>query len=362
MTKPQPQPGILQNELYVGGKSTVSGVTDILKLSSNENPDGPSPLAMAALQDTAAGLHRYPSGDHADLRRALADVHGLDYDRIICGCGSDEVISFITQAYCGPGAEVIHTEHGFLMYKIYATAAGATCVSVPERDRYVDVDAILAAVTDKTSIIFIANPGNPTGTRIPDADLERLIGAVRPDVLVVLDGAYAEYVGGWDGCAGMVDANDNVVMLRTLSKLYGLGGLRVGWGYGPQHVIDVLNRVRGPFNLSVPALAAGTAAVRDTDFVAGCLHQNSQCRAWLANELAKLGVPSDPSDANFILARFYDAATAAACDQFMQTRGIIARQVGSYGLPQCLRITVPNMDGCRRVVAAVAEFKGQVNQ
>jgi histidinol-phosphate aminotransferase len=301
-------------------------------------------------------LHRYPSSDHSELRAALADLHGLDRQRIICGCGSDEIISFLCQAYAGPEVEVIHTEHGFLMYRLYAMAAGARIVSVPEAERHVDVQAILDAITPRTGMIFIANPGNPTGTKISDADLAELIAKTPKTVVIVLDGAYADYVEGWDGGAGFVEANDNVVMLRTLSKMYGLGGLRVGWGYGPQHIIDVLNRVRGPFNISAPALAAGEAAVRDHEFVIQHRAQNNAARAHLAKELAALGVASDRSDANFILARFSDQVQAEACDDYLQSLGILVRRVGSYGLPQCLRITVPDIAGCARVVQAVQSF------
>jgi len=259
MTQPQPQPGILDIQLYVGGKSSVQGVRDILKLSSNENPNGPPASAQQALAEAASTLHRYPSSDHSGLRAALAELHGLEAQRIICGCGSDELISFLCQAYAGPEVEVIHTEHGFLMYRLYAMAAGARLVCVPEAERHVDVEAILSAITPRTGMIFIANPGNPTGTKISDEDLAELIAKTPKTVVIVLDGAYADYVEGWDGGARFVEAHDNVVMLRTLSKMYGLGGLRVGWGYGPQHIIDVLNRVRGPFNISAPALAAGEA-------------------------------------------------------------------------------------------------------
>lgn len=359
MTQPEPQPGILDIELYIGGKSTVHGVQDILKLSSNENPNGPPASAQQALAAAATTLHRYPGSDHSGLRKALAGVHGIDVNKIICGCGSDELISFLCQAYSGPGVEVIHTSHGFLMYKLYAMAAGATIVSVPEADRYVNVDSILAAITPCTGLIFVANPGNPTGTKISDTDIARLIARAPKDVLIVLDGAYADYIDGWDGGAGFVESHSNVVMLRTLSKMYGLGGLRVGWGYGPKHVIDVLNRVRGPFNLSAPSLAAGEAAVLDRDFVINHRIQNNTARSWLAYELAALGVASDPSEANFILARFSDQTHAEACDDYLQAVGILVRRVGSYGLPQALRITVPDMVGCTRVVAGIKAFLEQ---
>ena len=252
----RPQPGILEIALYQGGESKLPGHAKPLKLSSNENPDGPSPRAVDAYRAAAGSLHLYPSTDHAALRAAIGEVHGLDPVRVICGAGSDEIIAFLAQAYAGPGGEVIHTEHGFGMYRIAALAAGARPVEVPERERRTDVDAILAACSARTALVFVANPNNPTGTMIGAEEIARLAEGVPPQALLVLDGAYAEYVEGFDGHAALVEARDNVVMTRTFSKIYGLGGLRIGFGYGPAHVIDVLNRVRGPFNLSTAALEA----------------------------------------------------------------------------------------------------------
>ncbi|WP_289040512.1 histidinol-phosphate transaminase [uncultured Aliiroseovarius sp.] len=358
MTKIEPQPGIMQIKPYVGGASSVNGVANVIKLSSNENPFGPSPDAIVAFQRAAHDLHRYPNTDHASLRAAIGDVHGLDPDRIICGVGSDEVITFLCQCYAGPGTEVIYTQHGFSMYRISALAAGATPVVVPERERMVDVDEVLGAVTDQTSLVFIANPGNPTGTMVSQAELARLARALPDHVLLVLDGAYAEYVGGFDGGARLVEKYDNVFMTRTFSKMYGLGGLRIGWGYGAAAVIDVLNRVRGPFNLSMAQQAAAEAALRDRDHVARCLSENTRLRAWLAEALAELGVPSDTSCANFILARFANSDEAAACDTFLQEQGIIVRMVAGYDLPHCLRITVGDEASCRRVAHMIGRFKG----
>ena len=358
MTQITPQPGIMDIALYESGAAHVDGISNVVKLSSNENPFGPSDQAREAYAKAGYDLHRYPSSDHGALRRALAAHHGLDTDRIICGAGSDEIIAFLCQAYAGPGTEVIHTEHGFAMYKISALAAGATPVEVPERERVTDVDAILAACTDATRLVFLANPNNPTGTMIGDGEVARLAEALPPHVLLVLDGAYAEYVEGYDGGAGLVDARQNVVMTRTFSKLYGLGGLRVGWGYGPKHVIDVLNRVRGPFNLATPALAAAEAALRDTAWTEKCRNENSRLRAWLAEALAEHGVPSDTSTANFILARFASPDQARACDAHLQSQGLIARQVAGYNLPHCLRITVGDEPSCRRVAHAIGQFMG----
>ncbi len=352
----RPQPGIMDIELYVGGKGSGQNV---VKLSSNENPWGFSDAAKEAYQRAVGQLHRYPSTDHASLRKAIGEVHGLDPARIICGVGSDEIITFLCQAYAGPGDEVIRTEHGFLMYEISARAVGATPIAVPERERVVDVDAILAACTDRTKLVFLANPNNPTGTMIAAAEVERLAAGLPAQAILVLDGAYAEFVEGFDGHAGLVSRRDNVVMTRTFSKIYGLGGLRIGWGYGPQAIIDVLNRIRGPFNLSNAQLDTAEAAVRDQAWVARCQAENARLRRALAEALAEAGVPSDTSMANFILARFADPAEAEACDAYLQAEGLIVRRVTSYGLPHCLRITVGDAEACRRVAAAVAAFKGR---
>ncbi|SFT89053.1 histidinol-phosphate transaminase [Sedimentitalea nanhaiensis] len=353
-----PQPGIMDIALYQGGAAHVDGVANVIKLSSNENPLGPSPKAVEAVRNSAAGIHRYPNTDHAPLRAAIGEMTGLNPEQIICGAGSDEIISFLCQAYAGPGDEVLHTEHGFAMYRISALAAGATPVEVRERDRITDVDALLAGCTERTKLVFVANPNNPTGTMICAAEIARLADGLPQQALLVLDGAYAEFVDGYDGGAALIAERDNVVMTRTFSKLYGLGGLRVGWGYGPQPIIDVLNRVRGPFNLSTTALLAAEAAIRDTDYVEHCRAQNSRWRAWLAKALAELGVPSDTSCANFILARFASQTEAEACDAYLQTQGLIVRRVAGYNLPNALRITVGDEIACRRVAAAVAAFKG----
>ncbi len=358
MSKIEPQPGILEIDPYVGGQSEIEGATDVVKLSSNENPFGPSDKALEAYRRAGHQLHRYPNTDHRALREAIAELHGLDVDRIICGVGSDEIISMLCQAYAGPGDEVIHTEHGFSMYRLSTLAAGATPVEVKERDRVVDVDAILDGCTEATRLVFIANPGNPTGTMIGGNELSRLAAGLPEHVLLVLDGAYAEYVDGFDGGAALVDKRDNVVMTRTFSKLYGLGGLRIGWGYGPAPVIDVLNRIRGPFNLSEPQLATAEAALRDTEYAEKCRNENARLRKWLEKALSEHGVKCDASSANFVLARFADQAEAEACDEYLKSQGLIVRRVAGYKLPHCLRITVGDEASCRRVVHAIGQFKG----
>lgn len=356
----EPQPGILDIALYQGGASQLDGISNALKLSSNENPLGPSDAAKEAVVRASHDLHRYPSTDHAALRAAIGEVWGVDPARVFCAVGSGDVLKLLAEGFAGPGDEIIMTEHGFSMYPIYARSVGATPVVVPERERVTDVDAILAACNEKTKFVYIANPGNPTGTMIGAAELARLADGIPSHTILVLDGAYAEYVEGYDAGLALVESHQNVVMTRTFSKIFGLGGMRVGWGYGPQPIIDVLNRIRGPFNLSSAALAAAEAAVRDTAYTEKCRIENAKWREWLATALAELGVPSDTSTANFVLARFADQAEAEACDAHLRSEGIIVRQVAGYGLPHCLRMTVGDESACRRVVHAVAQFKGAV--
>ncbi|MGY9031665.1 MAG: histidinol-phosphate transaminase [Rhodobacterales bacterium] len=357
-SKIKPQPGIMDIDLYVGGASTLDGVSNVLKLSSNENPMGPSPAVKEAFSRAVHELHRYPSTDHAGLRTAIGEVWKLDPDRVICGVGSDEILHLMCQAFAGPGDEVIHTEHGFALYRISTLAAGATPIEVPENDRMVDVDAILAATNTKTKLVFIANPANPTGTFLGNKDIARLAQGLPKQCILVLDGAYAEYVEGYDAGLMLIEGRDNVVMTRTFSKIYGLGGMRVGWGYGPKNIIDVLNRIRGPFNMSSPALAAAEAAVRDTVYFEKCRSENARWRDWLSTALAELGVPSDTTTANFILARFGSEDEAVACNEQLKSAGIIVRHPKNYGFPHCLRITVGDESACRRIVHSIGQFKG----
>ena len=357
MNKIVPQPGIMEIELYVGGQSAIAGRNDVLKLSSNENPLGPPPSAVAALAEAAADVHRYPSTDHADLRDAIGQVHGLDPARIICGVGSDEVLQFVTQAFSGPGDEIIHTEHGFSMYPILARMAGATPVSVPETDRVVNADAILGAVTGRTRLVLIANPGNPTGTMLPPGELERLADSLPDHVILVIDGAYTEFADGYDGGAALAGKRDNVLMTRTFSKIYGLGGLRIGWGYGAQPLIDVMMRIRQPFNLSGLQLAAARAAVRDRAWVDRCARLNAEQRARLLGSLRQLGIACDDSHGNFVLARFGSETEALAADAALQADGIIVRRVAGYGFPEALRITVGDQAQTGRVIDALTRWR-----
>lgn len=357
MTRIAPQPGIMEIALYKSGEAVIAGKSEILKLSANESPYGPSDKAKVAFARSATTLHRYPGTDHADLRAAIAEVHGLDQERVICGVGSDEVLQFVAQGYAGPGDEVIHTEHGFAMYPILAHAVGATPVCVAERERRVDVDAILRACTPRTRIVFIANPGNPTGTMVPEVDLARLADGLPEGAVLVLDGAYTEFAAGYDGGVALLDLRENVIMTRTFSKAYGLGGLRIGWGYAQAAMIEVLNRIRQPFNLSLTQLATAEAAMRDQDWLKKVVGDTARNRAWLTGALRETGVAVDDSHANFVLARFASEDAAAACDAALRADGILVRRVGGYGFAQGLRITVGDESACRRVAHAVAQCR-----
>ena len=365
MSDPTPKPGILGIDPYVGGESALDGRDKVIKLSSNESAFGPSPKAVAAYTDAGANLHLYPDGGCTDLRDALAALHGLDAARIVCGAGSDELISLLCQAYAGPGDEVLYSEHGFLMYPISAKAAGATPVSAPETALTADVDALLERINDKTRLLFLANPNNPTGTCLSGDELWRLRRELREDVVLVIDAAYAEYVTRDDYSPGidLVDAG-NVVMTRTFSKIYGLGGVRLGWAYCPAGIADVLNRLRGPFNVSAPAMAAGLAALADTDFINTAKEHNETWLAWTRDQLQDLGLEVPPSAGNFVLARFpkepgRNADIAKAADRFLKDQGIIIRRMSAYGLDDCLRITIGRKDEMHAVVGALKEFLEQ---
>ncbi|MFP5077339.1 histidinol-phosphate transaminase [Rhizobium sp. YIM 134829] len=357
---PTPRPGILDIAAYVPGKETAPGVEKVYKLSSNETPLGASPKALAAFQAAAASLERYPDGQAHELRAAIGEVYGLNPGNILCGNGSDELLGLLAHVYLGPGDEAIITEHGFLVYKIQIMAAGATPVTVKEVDCRVDVDAILAAVTEKTRMVFLANPANPTGTFVPVSDVRRLHAGLPKNVALVLDAAYAEYVRRNDYEAGieLVSSNDNVVMTRTFSKIYGLAALRIGWLYGPLAIVDALNRVRGPFNLNGPAIAAGAAAVRDRAFTAEAVDFNQRWLDQLTEALTALGLRVTPSVANFVLIHFpeVEGKRAAEADEFLTRRGFILRAVRGYGFPNALRLSIGTPDANDGVIAALTEF------
>ncbi len=361
MTAPVPRPGIMDIKPYVGGESALAGVARIMKLSSNEGALGPSPKAMEAYAALAGELHRYPDGGATRLRQAIARRFGLDAGRIVCGAGSDELLGLLCRAYAGPGDEVLYSRHGFLMYAIAARTCGAVPVTAPEEALTASVDHLLAAVTERTRIVFLANPNNPTGTYLPAAEVERLRAGLPPHVLLVIDAAYAEFVAKNDYTAGLelVDRpGANTVVTRTFSKIYALGGLRLGWAYCPEPVADVLNRARNPFNVGAPALEAGLAAFEDGGYFDLCKAHNDYWLPWLQQRLAGLGLAVTPSVCNFVLVRFpaEPGRDAAAADSFLRGRGIIVRAMGSYGLADCLRITVGQGEENAALVEGLAAF------
>lgn len=362
MSAPQPRPGIMNIDLYVGGKSAVPGGRRVIKLSSNEGALGPSPQAVAAYRECAEELHRYPDGASGELREVIGRRYGLDPARIVCGNGSDELISNLARAYAGPGDEIVHSRHGFLMYPIVTQSVGATPRVAPESALHADVDAILAEVSERTRIVFLANPNNPTGTYLPREALERLRAGLRDDILLVLDGAYAEFVTRNDYTPGidLVDAHDNVVMTRTFSKIHALAAVRLGWAYCPPAVADVLNRLRIPFNVTLPAQAAGAAAIDDVAHSDACRVHNDAWQPWFAEEVARLGLNPVPSVTNFVLVRFpaEPRRDAAAAEAFLNERGIIPRGVAAYGLGDCLRFTIGREEEMRETVQVLAEFVG----
>ncbi len=356
--RPQPRPGVLAIDPYRPGKSGGTGAGKIHKLSSNETPLGPSPRAKEVYKKAAERLEIYPDGTATALREAIGARYGLDPARIVCGAGSDELISLLSHAFVGPGDEGICTRHGFSVYRITILAAGGMPVIAQEKNLTADVDEILAEVTPKTKIVFLANPNNPTGTYLPFGEIKRLAMALPRHVLLVLDAAYAEYVTRNDYSPGLELAltSQNVVMTRTFSKIYGLAGLRIGWCYAPAPICDAINRIRGPFNISTAAIEVGIAALQDLEHIDKAIAHNETWLDWLTQEIAELGIPVTPSVGNFLLLHFKDPAQAQAADAFLTSRGLILRAVDVYELPQCLRLSVGTEEANRLVVAALAEF------
>jgi histidinol-phosphate aminotransferase len=360
LQRPQPRPGVLAIDPYVPGKSAAPGVARVFKLSSNETPLGPSAQAIAAYREGAQSLQDYPDGASTALREAIGGAFGLDPARIVCGAGSDDLLNLIADAYLKDGDEAIHTTHGFLVYPIATRGSGAIPIVAAERDYTADIDAMLAALSERTRVVFLANPNNPTGTYVPFDEIKRLHRGLPAHVLLVLDAAYAEYVRRNDYEAGieLVATSDNVVMCRTFSKVHGLAGLRLGWLYGPAHIVDALNRIRGPFNVNAPAIAAGIAAIADTAHVEAARAHNERWLAWLTEHIRQLGLQVTPSVANFVLIHFPDrkGRRAAEADAFLAARGLILRRLDPYKLPNALRMTVGTEEANRLVVAALAEF------
>jgi histidinol-phosphate aminotransferase len=357
---PQARASIFEIKPYVPGKTGASGVVTRHKLSSNETPLGPSAKAMSAYADLGKHLSDYPDGAASQLRAAIGRRFGLNPEHIVCGAGSDEILNLLAQAFLSPGDEAVFTAHAFLVYKIATLAAGGVPVIVPERDLTTDVDAILGAVTQRTKIVFLANPNNPTGTYIPFEEVRRLHAGLPDHVVLVLDAAYAEYVqrNDYEPGISLVAENRNVVMTRTFSKVYGLAALRLGWVYGPEGIIDVLNRIRGPFNVTAPALAAGQAALEDTSWTDRNVAHNAEWLPKVTAETEALGLKVTPSVANFVLVHFEDVPgrKAADADAFLIGKGIFVRRMEGYGLPNALRMTIGTEEANRETIAALSEF------
>ncbi|HEX8568947.1 MAG TPA: histidinol-phosphate transaminase [Caulobacteraceae bacterium] len=358
MTAPRPKPGILEISPYVAGKAKAQGFADPIKLSSNENPLGCSPAASEAYAAAASRLHLYPDPRATVLREAVASRFGLEPERLIFGLGSDEIFGLLCNTYCEPGDNVIQPEFGFFAYRIAGRSAGAEVRFAPERDLRPDVDCMLAEVDERTRVVLLDNPGNPTGSWLTGEEVRRLHAGLPEHVILVLDGAYAEFVTDPSYEDGLALAREapNVVCTRTFSKIHGLAGLRVGWAYGPEAVISAMDRIRAPFNVSIPALEASAAALADEDFQRRSRELVEQWRPWLAQQIGGLGFEVLPSAGNFVLVRFPDAPgrTAAEVEAGLAARGVIVRPVGNYGLPDHLRISVGTEGQNRAVVEALA--------
>ena len=361
MSRPEPNPGILEIAPYTPGKSPVAEPgRKVFKLSANETPFGPSPKAIEAYKHAAAHLEDYPEGTSRVLREAIGRTYGLDPDRIICGAGSDEILNLLAHTYLSHGDEAISTAHGFLVYPIATMANGATNVVAPETDFTANVDAILARVTPRTKLVWLANPNNPTGTYLPFDEVKRLRTGLPPHVLLVIDAAYSDYVSRNDYETGLelVATTENTVMTHTFSKIHGLAALRIGWMFGPAHIVDAVNRIRGPFNVTTPAMHAAVAAIEDTTHQHMSKTFTEAWRIWLTEGIEKLGLKVTPSVANFVLIHFPidKGKTAAEADAFLTSRGLVLRALNNYQLPQSLRMTIGTEEANRLVVDALRDF------
>lgn len=353
-SKPHMKPWIAAIHAYVPGKSAGEDGRPLVKLSANENPLGTSPMALAA-RANADAPSAYPDPGSSELREALGKLHGIDPARIVCGTGSDELLNLAAQAFAGPGDEVVYVRYGFAVYDIAARRCGATVVVAPDKDYATDVDALLASVTARTRVVFIANPNNPTGTFLPRAELVRLHAGLPGDVLLVIDQAYADYLapGGDDGGMALANTRENVLVTRTFSKIYGLAGERIGWATGAPDLVAALHRIRGPFNVTVSGQRAAVAALADQDFVARSREHNRAERTRFVEAIGALGnygLRAVPSEANFVLVLFEGALTAEAALCGLAEAGYAVRHLPGQGLPRALRITI----GTGEQMAAVA--------
>src|SRR6185436_9080420 len=355
-----PKPGVMDIDAYVPGRSEAAGAKRVYKMSSNESPFGPSPKAVAAYESAEAALGIYPEGSARILREAIAAHYGLAADRIVCGNGSDEILTLLANAYVRPGDEVLFSAHAFSLYKIVTLANSGVPVEVPTPDLTLHIDDMIARVSGKTRLVYVANPNNPTASYVSVSEMRRLHRALPDSAILVIDAAYAEYVQKNDYEAGieLVSTTSNVVMTRTFSKVYGLAGIRVGWAYCPKAIADVLNRVRAPFNVNIAAQRAAVAALADQAFVAQALKHNETWRTRLIEQIRGLSLRVDDSVANFVLIHFPEkpGLSAADADRFLMSKGIILRGCASYGLPQCLRVTIGSDEANTAAVDALRAF------
>lgn len=358
--RPVPKPGILDIAPYKPGKAAAEGVVNPVKLSANENILGSSPKAREAYAEAAMKLHLYPAGRADILRAAVAEKFGLEPERLLFGCGSDEIFQLLNQTFLEPGDNMIQGAHGFAAYAIGTRACQGEVKYVPEKNFTIDVDALLEAVDERTRLIFLANPANPTGTWISADEVRRLHEGLPPSVVLVLDGAYAEFNTDprFEDGLGMARNAHNIVVTRTFSKIHGLGALRVGWAYMPAEMAEAVDRIRLPFNVNIPAQLAAVASLADDDFAARSLALVEQWRPWLTQQISGLGLDVVPSAANFVLVGFPAAPgkTAVEAEAFLATKGLLTRGVGNYGLPDHLRITIGLEEHNRAVVDGLAEF------
>ena len=359
---PQMKPWIAAIHAYVPGQSRSADGRELVKLSANENPLGTSPAALAARKEAALPRF-YPDPDSVELRKAIGELHGIDSARIVCGTGSDELLNLAAQAFAGPGDEIVHVRYGFAVYDIATRRCGATPVVAPDADYGTDVDALLGLVSEKTRVVYLANPNNPTGSYMAQAELERLHAGLPPDVLLVLDQAYAEYLepAEDDGGLALAAVQENVLVTRTFSKIYGLAGERVGWATGAPELIAALNRIRGPFNVTAEGQAAAFAALGDQEFVASSRRHNRDTREAFAaaiDALGNHGLRAVPSKANFVLVLFEGALSAEAAHDGLAARGYATRWLPGQGLPHGLRISIgtgEQMEGVAAILRELAE-------
>ena len=356
--QPKPRPHVAAMAPFVLAERSLAGHAKPIQLAQNENATAPGEAALNALR-SAAALNRYPEADALTLRHAIAAAEGLDADRVICGAGSMELLSLLAQAYLGPEDEAVISQYGYVFFRTVAEQVDARFALAPERNFHADIDAILAQVNPRTRMVLLANPNNPTGALLGQDEIVRLRARLPGDVLLVLDAAYAEYVteDGYDPGVKLVEAGENTAMIRTFSKIHGLAGLRVGWGYFPRSIAALVNRLRHPNNLSTPAIAAAAVAIADRPHIAAVRAANATLRARFIETLRGIGLSPCDSHANFVLLPLVSPQEAGSAHDFLKSRGILVRPMHPYGLEHCLRITIGTAEEMNQVTDALASWR-----